>query len=130
MKCLNGQLFRGFASTCLIVLVFFVMGIDNAVDAQVQNDGQASVIAPQLLEQVDYLLGINRSNHSVNSQIPLGGLARQADPSYSMQTQLLEPTQETLNVTAVPLPDAFGMGTLLLVILLSLWLYHRKQIPT
>lgn len=124
----HGQVFWTFAYVNLLALFILVIGMGSSVHAVEHADGQTSVIAPRLLVHVDQLLQTHRVEKSDLSLIPLGPLAKQADPNDSFGVQLIDPSEDALDIAAVPLPGAFWMGLVLLGLMWLVLIYHRKHL--
>jgi hypothetical protein len=90
---------------------------------------QQSIIAPQLLRQVDELLATDRMEQTTDLTDGMGPWVHQAqgDNATRSTVHLLQDSDTQLNVTAIPLPNAFGMAALLLGILLLARMIRRYQ---
>lgn len=100
------------------------------VSAASTVESDTSVITPQLLNQVDELLATDRADDPSRQLMPMGTLVSQADHvsrlSASQTGQVIE--HDDLSVTAVPLPDAFAMSAVLLLLLLVAWCWRRWRL--
>ena len=128
-----GRLFRrsdrGNGLLILSALVISGLLTHSPLIASDNTQPQASVIAPDLLTQVDQLLATDANPAGTELTQGMGPLVIQAQtgdwPDRHIHAHASGETQ--LNVTAIPLPNAFGMASLLLGVLLLAYMIRRYR---
>ncbi|MFG0251048.1 MAG: hypothetical protein ACF8OB_19365 [Phycisphaeraceae bacterium JB051] len=120
---------RGNALHILSVLVICGLLSCTTLHASENNQPQASIIAPQLLTEVDALLATDSAVSPSKVTQGMGPLVLQVQAGDWPDRQIhAYPVSETqLNVTAIPLPNAFGMALLLLTLMLLAYLIRRYR---
>jgi hypothetical protein len=90
-----------------------------------------SMITPQLLLQVDQLLATNSAQQVQHASLSMGSLVNQVDQGQDKRLDARDSVNEdhqNLAATAIPLPDAFAMSAVLLIILLIAWCLRRWRL--
>ncbi len=127
--CILRRPTRGDVLANLFVLVFLGLLTITPICVAQDNGAQTSIIAPELLTQVDQLLATELQPIKQDDSQGMGTLVSQAQTGnqadHHMHHHPMSDTQ--LNVTAIPLPNAFGMAALLLGILLLTYVIQRSR---
>lgn len=129
----SGQAIRRQSQLTVLGMMTLIMSLQLILPGSLQaselKTDKASVISPQLLDKVDQLLATSHGNTKPDVAQSMGPLVQMAQHGRLQDIQVMSDTssQNNLKVTAVPLPDAFGMSLMLLGILVIAYLIQRVR---